>query len=187
MYYLRDNPKDNYSFLYLDTESVNSENEFFRKIVNRVLKTDYVQKPQKVVAFLERHKPAIKKVGLDGIEFGVTDELDYREMLVKILKSSSSGDTKLIILLDEFPETLENIIGDEGESAGKHFLQSNRELRQDPDINKTVQFIYTGSIGLENMVLAGDSLGGRGHRRSRVASHKPGRRVGVSQQLSLAR
>ena len=31
-------------------------------------------------------------------------------------------------------------------------MQSNRELRQDSEIHKNVQFIYTGSIGLENVV-----------------------------------
>ncbi|MFQ5825558.1 MAG: ATP-binding protein, partial [bacterium] len=152
MYYLMDNPKDNYSFIYLITESVNNENEFFRRLVNKVLKTDYVQKSKKVIAFLEKHKPTIKKVGPNGVEFGVSDDLDYWEMLIKILKSSGSEDKKLIIMLDEFPETLENIIEDEGESSGRHFLQSNRELRQDSEINQSVQFIYTGSIGLENIV-----------------------------------
>ncbi|MFQ5769981.1 MAG: ATP-binding protein, partial [bacterium] len=152
LYYLKDNPKDHYSFIYLITESVNNENEFFRRVVNKVLRTDFVQKSKKVIAFLEKHKPTIKKVGPEGVEFGISDDLDYREMLINILKSPGADHKKLIIMLDEFPETLENIIEDEGESAGKHFLQSNRELRQDSEINKNVQFIYTGSIGLENIV-----------------------------------
>ncbi|TDJ02947.1 MAG: ATP-binding protein [Caldithrix sp.] len=152
MYYLMDNPKDGYTITYLITQSVNNENEFFRRIVNRVLKTDYVQKSQKVITFLEKHKPAISKVGLDGIEFGASEEGNYQEILIRILKSSHPESQKLIVMIDEFPETLENIIKDEGETAGKHFLQSNRELRQDSEISKNVQFIYTGSIGLENIV-----------------------------------
>lgn len=152
MYYLMDNPKDGYTITYLITQSVNNENEFFRRIVNRVLKTDYVQKSQKVITFLEKHKPAISKVGPDGIEFGASEEGNYQEILIRILKSSHPESQKLIVMIDEFPETLENIIKDEGETAGKHFLQSNRELRQDSEISKNVQFIYTGSIGLENIV-----------------------------------
>ena len=152
MYYLMDNPKDGYTIIYLITQSVNNENEFFRRIVNRVLKTDYVQKSQKVITFLEKHKPAISKVGLDGIEFGASEEGNYQEILIRILKSSHPESKKLLVMIDEFPETLENIIKDEGETAGRHFLQSNRELRQDSEISKKVQFIYTGSIGLENIV-----------------------------------
>lgn len=55
-------------------------------------------------------------------------------------------------MIDEFPQTLASINKDENENAGIQFLQSNRELRQDPEISKNVQFIYTGSIGLENIV-----------------------------------
>ncbi|NOY57992.1 MAG: ATP-binding protein [Calditrichaeota bacterium] len=151
MYFLLDHPKNNYIFLYLITESVNNENEFFRRVVNKVLKTDFIQASQKVMAFLEKIVPTIKKVGPSGVEFGVNEEHNYREMLGKILASPSEG-KKLIIMLDEFPETLENIIEDEGASAGRHFLQSNRELRQQTEISDQVQFIYTGSIGLENVV-----------------------------------
>jgi DNA polymerase III delta prime subunit len=152
MYYLRDNPRENFTFLYLDTESINNENEFFRRIVNKVLKTDFIKGSQKVFSFLEKHKPTIKKAGPDGVEFGVSEEHDYLGMLTRILKSTAGEAKKLIIMLDEFPETLENIIDDEGESEGRHFLQSNRELRHDRELCNNVQFIYTGSIGLENIV-----------------------------------
>jgi len=151
MYYLLDHPKEGFSFLYLDTESINNENEFFRRIVNKVLKTDYVKGFKKLWAFIEKHKPSITKVGPDGVEFGVSDKHDYFEMLKGIIASISSDGRKLVIMLDEFPETLENIVNDEGESAGIHFLQSNRELRHDPALDNRVQFIYTGSIGLENI------------------------------------
>lgn len=158
MYYLKDNSKDGYIFLYLDTESINNENEFFRRIVNKVLKTDFVKNSQKILTFLETHKPTIKKLGPDGVEFGVSEDFNYFEMLSKILKSSSSEIKKLIIMLDEFPETLENIIEDEGKNAGKHFLQSNRELRHDTELSEKVQFVYTGSIGLENIVSKIDAI-----------------------------
>ncbi|MCH8128191.1 ATP-binding protein, partial [candidate division KSB1 bacterium] len=157
--HLRENPKDHYNMLLIDTESINSENEFFRKIVNRILRTDYVRKSQKVLTFLEKHKPTIKKVGPDGVEFGVSEEHDYLNMLTRILKSSDSKTNKLVIMLDEFTQTLENIIVDEGESSGRHFLQSNRELRQDKEISSCVQFIYTGSIGLENVVSSMNLIG----------------------------
>ena len=151
MFHLLDNPKDNYPFLYLITESINNENEFFRRIVNKALKIDLVKSSQKIITFLEKNMPSIKKVGPDGIEFGVQEEHNYLEILTRILKSISSDGKKLIIMLDEFPETLENIIADDGEGAGRHFLQSNRELRQDPELADHIQLIYTGSIGLENV------------------------------------
>ncbi|MBD3288813.1 AAA family ATPase [candidate division KSB1 bacterium] len=152
MYYLQDNPRKDYSFLFLDTEAINNTNEFYRRILNKILKTDFIKNSQKIMTFLEKHKPTITKVGLDGVEFGVSEDHNYMDMTARILKSVSSEDKKLIILLDEFPQTLENIIEDESENAGRIFLQTNRELRQDKELSKNVQFIYTGSIGLENIV-----------------------------------
>ncbi len=150
--YLEDHPRKNFSFLYTNTESVNDENEFYRRVLNKLLKTEYIKKSQKVITFLEKHKPSIKKVGPNGIEFGVTEDFNYKEMLERVLKSCSTEKGKLVIMLDEFPQTLENIINNKGKKLGIKFLQSNRELRQDSDITGNIQFVYTGSIGLENIV-----------------------------------
>jgi len=152
MYYLQDNPQNNHEFLFLDTESINNENEFFRRLVNKILQTNTISSSKKIAAFFQKHFPSIAKIGKDGIEFGVKDDRDYFEMLSNILKSVEKEQGKLIIMLDEFPQTLENIINDEGENAGRHFLHTNRELRQDGEVSRHVQFIYTGSIGLENIV-----------------------------------
>ena len=54
-------------------------------------------------------------------------------------------------MIDEFTQTLENIIRKEGEDNAIHFLQSIRECRFDGVIKDKVLFIYTGSIGLENV------------------------------------
>ena len=152
VYHLKDKPKEGFSLMYLITQSVDDENEFFRRILNKVLKTGHIQRSQKILTFLEKHKPSIKKIGPDGVEFGVSENFDYKEILIRILKSIHSEAEKLVIMIDEFPETLENIINDARESPAKHFLQSNRELRQDVEISENVQFVYTGSIGLENIV-----------------------------------
>ena len=152
MFHLLDYPKENYSFIYLNPESANNENEFFRKLLNKILKTDFVKNSKKVITFLEKNLPNIKKIGLKEIEFGVKVEHNYFDMLTKILSSLNLKNCKLIIMLDEFPQTLDNIIKDEGERKGIHFLQSNRELRHVPTIRKNIQFLYAGSIGLENLV-----------------------------------
>ncbi len=152
MKFLMDHPKANYQFIYLITAAVNNENEFFRRIVNKTLETDYIKKSKRILTLLEKHKPTIKKVGPDGIEFGVSEGHNYKEMLMRMLKSADSETKKLVIMLDEFPETLDNILRDESPNEARTFLNSNRDLRQDTEVSEMVQFIYTGSIGLENIV-----------------------------------
>ncbi|PSL50244.1 hypothetical protein CLV51_1011588 [Chitinophaga niastensis] len=58
---------------------------------------------------------------------------------------------ELVLLIDEFPQTIENIRKKDSEAA-LNFLQRKRELRIDPIISKKVRFIYTGSIGLNQTV-----------------------------------
>ncbi|NQU67156.1 MAG: ATP-binding protein [Candidatus Marinimicrobia bacterium] len=152
MLQVRENPRSGYSILHLDTESINNENEFFRRLLNNILKMELVGRTEKVMSFFRENVPGVKKVGTDGIEFGSREVHNYNEILIRVLHAIGENGQTLIIMLDEFPMTLENIIKDESESAGRHFLGSNRELRQDPLISKNVRFVYTGSIGLENVV-----------------------------------
>jgi len=64
---------------------------------------------------------------------------------------------KLIIMIDEFAQTIEYIQQKEGTTYAVHLLQSNRALRQNSDINNKFQFIYTGSISLEGIARRMDS------------------------------
>jgi len=152
MLQVRENPRTGFTILYLNTESINSQNEFYRRLLNHVLKADLVGKTQKVISFLNKYSPSVKKIGPDGIEFGSREKHNYFEILSGVFHSIKDTDRRLVIMLDEFPMTLENIITDESPSAGTKFLESNRELRQDPIISKIVRFVYSGSIGLENVV-----------------------------------
>ena len=39
---------------------------------------------------------------------------------------------KIVVLIDEFASSVENILQDEGERPAIHFLETKRTLRQDP-------------------------------------------------------
>ena len=58
--------------------------------------------------------------------------------------------SKVIIILDEFPDALNNIAKKDPNQA-IHFLQQNRDLRLQFS-HDNLQFIYTGSTGLRNVV-----------------------------------
>jgi hypothetical protein len=51
-------------------------------------------------------------------------------------------------MIDEYPQTICNIIEDQSEECAKHLLQTSRELRQNSELSGKIQFIYTGSINL---------------------------------------
>lgn len=50
-------------------------------------------------------------------------------------------------MIDEFPQTIQNIAHQHGANTAKQFLQFKREIRQ--LANSTLGFIFTGSIGLK--------------------------------------
>jgi len=141
--------KEDYQVKYHITESINSSNEFFKRLYKSLL--EELSKRQSVweglTELLKRND--IEKVGVDGIELKKTD-LDYFEEF-KRLVNKVQIDKKQIFIIDEFSETTENIIRDHGENAARLFLHQNRELRQDRSISGKIQFIYSGSIGLGNI------------------------------------
>jgi len=146
---LKNDQWSGYFIKYHNTESINSSNEFFKRLYKSLLEELSTHQSiwKNIGDTLKRNR--IEKIGGDGIELkGVN--LDYYEELKQLLKKVNYGD-KLVFIIDEFSETVENIINDHGESLGKNFLHQNRELRQDKDLSKKMQFIYCGSIGLGNI------------------------------------
>lgn len=158
MYLLDNQPQDNH-YLYLDTEAIDNSNDFFKKIYSEVIKSNCVSGSVKVMqqikdasnSFLNK----IKGISISGtgLELSETEDLDYYEELINLLKGIQLDSGKIILMIDEFPYTISNIVDNTGGNPEAiTFLQLNRSLRLDPKINLKIQFIYTGSIGLNTTV-----------------------------------
>ena len=153
MFNLQDEPKDGYIVVYIDTESSDSENEFWQKLFNALLEEEFVGKLKKYSTrfgnFLERI--SINKITTKGVEFGDGTVVDYATAFENFIKELDS-DKKLIIMVDEFAQTVENIIKYENEKNAQSFLRTHRALRQNENLANKVTFVYAGSIGLESIV-----------------------------------
>lgn len=66
--------------------------------------------------------------------------------------------TTFVFLIDEFPQTILNIQEKHSEHTARQFLQIHRTLRS--DFGPNMRFIYTGSIGLQQVV---NRLGATNH------------------------
>jgi uncharacterized protein len=151
---LRRRPKPGYGMLFVTTEAADSAAEYWKKLFN-VLMTDenlgLFQKlstsfAQSAISILKN----IKSVGADGVEFGDGVTLDHAAAFERLIQKLNT-DKKLVIMIDEFPQTVENISICEGKDSARKFLMANRALRQNPAIAGKVIFVYTGSIGLESV------------------------------------
>lgn len=156
LYYFLDYPDDGFIHIYFQVESARSKNDFYRKLYKEIIKSDAVGTGKK---FLEQFKSAgnlflgkLKgiKVAGSGFDFQDAEEIDYEEELLNLLLGLELGEDRLILMVDEFPEVILNIVEDnKGDIVeAKNFLQSNRELRNNAKLNRKVQFIYTGSNSL---------------------------------------
>ena len=153
MFNLQDNSKDGYIVVYVDTESADSENEFWQKLFNALMEEEFIGKIKKYTKkfglFLE--ETSIDKISTKGVEFGDGTVVDYATAFENLVKELDS-DKKLIIMIDEFAQTVENIIKYENDKSAQSFLRTHRALRQNSNLTNKVTFVYAGSIGLESVV-----------------------------------
>ncbi len=138
-----------YHVKYLITQAINRQNDFFKRLYKSVL--EELSQKQSVWSGLGDilKKNRIEKIGLSGISIKGED-LDYYEEFRFLIYKIDLG-KPMVLVIDEFSETLENIITDQGDKAGQMFLNKNRELRLDDGVKSKVRFVYTGSIGLGNI------------------------------------
>jgi uncharacterized protein len=158
LFYLLENPRLNYHFVYVITQSIYSEDDFYKRLYEALLEGDTTKgwarvsekSQQKLKEFIDK----INKVEVAGVgvEFGPMQKTDYFKKFKELMGTLKDHEDRIVVMIDEFPEVVENIIEKEGQSAAVEFLKRKREIRQNPAWSENVQFIYTGSIGLSNVV-----------------------------------
>ena len=151
---LLDDPHDGYAVVYISTESADNENEFWQKLFHGLINQEFVgmveRYSKKIAASLMGVIKNIKRIDATGVEFGDGVQHDHAAAFKELIKNLEI-DKKIVIMIDEFPQTVENIIECEGEKSARSFLKRNRELRHSTWLGDKIVFIYTGSIGLESI------------------------------------
>lgn len=147
MRYLEDNPQNGFCVVYVTTESVDNSELFFKVILDELYKSEALRKSQK---WARESREFFKPFRIALIDFSLEFDAQkkYSQELQALLRqlSRSADGLKLLIMLDEFPQTVENIFRKHNEAEAINFLQLNRQLRQ--QAGDAILFLITGSIGL---------------------------------------
>lgn len=159
LWYLLDSGYANRYYVYIDTESINDENAFYKKLLTEIIRSDAISRQQgfwdKFAKGVNRKLARVKSINIPAVgEITLNDATphNYLEELTNLLLGYCEEEhMELVLLIDEFPITIENI-REKNEADAITFLKSNRSLRMNPDIAGKVRFIYTGSIGLNATV-----------------------------------
>jgi uncharacterized protein len=159
MTYLADNPANNEQFVYVITQSIDTVDGFYQEITRAVMESPAFGKMKqfsdglkKVTKVLLQHINI--KVSLPFVEVSTEkgQSLNFQVELERLLEEMNLENTKLIIMIDEFTETLDNILIKHGKQEARRFLQTFRELMHNQKLAGKVQFLLTGSIGLQPLV-----------------------------------
>jgi len=146
MRHLEDNPRQNCEFKYLITASVDSPIIFFKHLSDAL--HDLKSLSKKSLDTIKGFIPQFERVSVitTGVELKFAERHKVFEDFKKLIKDLDTQGKTVIIMVDEFPQTVENILRQHGQSVAEQFLQFNRELRH--QANDNIRFLLTGSIGL---------------------------------------
>lgn len=156
MYHLRDEPREGYAFLYINTEDVTSTEEYFQILLTELLNSEAVKTliktSEKTKSLFSTVLENLKKIKIYEFELELDhkQETTYQAEFQSLVSKIKDENLTIVLMIDEFPSTIENITRNHGLSEAIRFLQLNRKIRQVPD--PTITFIYTGSIGLPILV-----------------------------------
>lgn len=159
--FIKDNPIDEYYCVYVDTEDVSDSQAFFKVLLKAIFD---IENKNRFLKIIEKTGKKIKGFlsNIDNVDFGgifsidfnekQSETVDFYEKFKEFLEKVDLDNRKILLMIDEFPVTIEHIRDEQGELAARNFLKQNRAIRQNPALSKKIQFIYTGSIGLLSVV-----------------------------------
>lgn len=153
MYKLMDTFGDEYVVIYVNTQAAHSVNQFWEKLFDALMDEEFVSTLQQRARnfYTQLSSLRLSEASIKGVKFGEGKIIDYAKAFEELLKSYD-GDKKLIIMMDEFSQTVENINRYENMEKAEQLLEVHRELRQNHKLSQKASFIYAGSIGLESVV-----------------------------------
>ena len=148
------NQTDKEIIKYMIVQSVNSQEEFFKKLFNELIEDKEIFEGvqgylAKASSTLKSYASRISGISLEGITLNPEEVINYYQECIELI-SSFKTEKKIIIFIDEFPDALNNILEND-EALAVNFLQQNRDMREKFS-NNNLQFVYTGSTGLKNVV-----------------------------------
>jgi uncharacterized protein len=151
---LVDSPDEKFYAVFVDTEAINSSDNFFKIILQAILDADQIESfgffNNNIKDKLKKWTSRIAAISIAGfgVEMDKKEKKTYYEEFCDFLNDIKLDEKKILLLIDEFPITVEKIQEAQGVEEAIHFLSQNRALRQNPVFQEKIHFIYTGSIGL---------------------------------------
>ncbi len=155
MRYMEEFPLKGYAFVYINVEDVEDSEDYFRSLSEALLNSHAVTKmmkaSKKTQSLFEEFADHIKSIKVWNIEIETQskEQPKYSREFEKLMSELDTKSFTIVMLIDEFPVTVEQIEKKHDIDEARRFLHINRSIRQ--RAKRGIQFLYTGSIGLPNI------------------------------------
>jgi len=138
--------------IFKNIQGVKSETEFYQQFFQLIVQClNKFQKGKKWIADLFAHL-TIEEITLDGLKFGEKKPTDFVEEIHKILPKIKQHGLKVVLLLDELPEVLNNLHKNGKKIEASNILDRLRQWRQNPEIRGHFSLVLAGSVGIHHVV-----------------------------------
>ena len=157
MHQMMTHPEPGFVFVYVITSSVQDEEEFYKRLLEEIFKSEAIGSLRKKLNKVENLCVDIFN-GIGGLElFGAKLELNkgttnYRAAFQKLIEKLDADENTVVIMIDEYPDMLLNIGEKHNKNAVRVFLEGCWDDRHRAKTKKNIRFIYTGSVGLPTVV-----------------------------------
>ncbi|MFT4928160.1 MAG: Cdc6-like AAA superfamily ATPase, partial [Phenylobacterium sp.] len=141
------NSKEDFKIAYVNAELINSKEEFFIRCIQAMLNCGIDRSELTLNFITDQLTPSLKTDSNLGLSIKIDKPPSNKQEIFFRALRGVNDQRKLAILMDELPQTINNMIREDGINCTIHFLQILREIRQSPDFTN-IQFIFTGSTNL---------------------------------------
>jgi uncharacterized protein len=148
---LENNCPSGYIAVYNDIESDKTQRDFFKRLFTLlIVKIGTHKRIKKEIALWLKTK-SIGEFSMEGSITITSKDLNYKEELLNLIHLLGKESIHVVMLLDEFPEVIQNITKNETEKEAIDTLHTLRSIRHEKKF-KNFSFVFAGSIGLHHVV-----------------------------------
>lgn len=151
--HLCDEPKKGWACIFVNVEAVGDEQQFFDLLAGEIREARGESRVGRILRETSKVFHQLKRVG--PVERDLPESRQAWDRMGRELKGLLRRvPTRTVVLIDEFPIFLQNLMAKEGGAArARHFMSWFRDLRNDAELGNLLRFILCGSIGLDTVVM----------------------------------
>lgn len=142
---------ENLICVFENIESDRTTDDLYKRLIGLIEQACTLEQGMwaKTWSYLKTKK--ITGVSLEGISLE-HHGVNYKDLFLSLVDAIQENDTKIILLVDEFPDVIANIKRNESNEDALDVLNTLRSIRQRESFKNAFGLVLSGSIGLTHVV-----------------------------------